>query len=111
MSRFERLGIFVHRHRRAVLAWWVLAILAAVPFAPRAASALKAGGFSTDSLESAKARALLAAELDLPPSALAVVFHSDVLRAGTPEFETAAADAVSGYQQAVLAVAGGGQTR
>jgi len=95
MSLFERLGIAVHRHRRAVLGAWLLVILAAVPFAPRAGGALRAGGFSTDTLESVRARALLGAELDLPPSALLVVFHSDQLASGSQQFETAAAGAVA----------------
>jgi RND superfamily putative drug exporter len=96
MSWFERLGVAVHRHRRAVLGVWLLVILAALPFAPRASDALRAGGFSTDSLESVRARALLGEELDLPPSALLIVFHSDGLTAGSRQFETAAAGAVAG---------------
>jgi RND superfamily putative drug exporter len=95
MSWFERLGMVVYRHRRAVLGVWLLIILAALPFAPRAGGALRAGGFSTDSLESVRARAVLGAELDLPPSALLVVFHSDVLTAGSQGFEAAAAAAMA----------------
>src|SRR6266566_5138371 len=92
MSLFERLGVAVHRHRRAVLGAWLLVILAALPFAPRVGSALRAGGFSTDSLESVRARAVLATELDLPPSALLIVFHSDTLNARSQPFEAAAAE-------------------
>jgi putative drug exporter of the RND superfamily len=95
MSPFERLGVAVHRHRRAVLGTWLLVIMVALPFAPRAGGALRAGGFSTDSLESVRARALLATELDLPPSALLIVFHSDTVTAGGQPFETAAAAAVA----------------
>ena len=95
MSRFERLGAAVYRHRRAVIACWGILLLAALPFAPRAGGALRAGGFIIDSLESTRARAILVAELHLPPSALVVVFHSDVLLAGSPPFEAAVASAMA----------------
>ncbi len=96
MSRFERLGAFVYRHRRAVILAWGLLLLLALPFAPRAGGALRAGGFTLDTLESAKARALLVAELHLPPSALVVVFHADALTAGSPPFEAAVNSAMAG---------------
>ncbi|HEX7471690.1 MAG TPA: MMPL family transporter, partial [Candidatus Limnocylindrales bacterium] len=95
MSRFERLGSVVYRHRRAVIATWGLVLLLALPFAPRAGGALRAGGFTLDTLESARARTLLVAELHLPPSALVVVFHSDQLIAGGSSFEAAVASAMA----------------
>ncbi len=95
VSRFERLGSAVYRHRRAVIAAWGIVLLAALPFAPRAGGALRAGGFTLDTLESARARALLVAELHLPPSALVVVFHSDALSVGTAPFETAVTSAMA----------------
>ncbi len=73
---------------------WVALILLAIPFAPRAPSALRAGGFVLDDLESSRARSILERELGQPPSAVVVVFHSTGLLAGTPEFEAAALDAV-----------------
>jgi RND superfamily putative drug exporter len=91
---FERLGLFVHRRRWFVIAGWAAVLLLALPFAPRAADALRAGGFTLDDLESARVRAVLSRELGETPSALAIVFHSDTLRAGSPEFETAAASAI-----------------
>ena len=72
---------------------WAILLLLALPFAPRAGSALRAGGFSLDSLESARARTLLEDTLHLPPSAIAVVYTSDTLKAGSPAFEAAAAAA------------------
>ncbi len=95
MSRFERLGAFVYRHRRGVILAWGLLLLVALPVAPRAGGALRAGGFTLDSLESAKARALLVAELHLPPSALVVVFHAGALAAGSPPFEAAVTSAMA----------------
>ena len=92
MTLFDRLGRFVVRRRWWVVGAWAALLLLALPFAPQAPGALSAGGFILDDLESARAKALLEAELGLPPSALVVVFHSPELEAGTPAFELAAAE-------------------
>jgi putative drug exporter of the RND superfamily len=94
MSPFDRLGRFVVRRARLVVAAWAVLIAIALPFAPQAPDALRAGGFIRDDLESARAKALLEQELDVPPSALVVAFHSDELSAGSPAFENAAAAAM-----------------
>jgi putative drug exporter of the RND superfamily len=94
MSPFDRLGRFVVRRARLVVAAWAVLIAIALPFAPRVPDALSAGGFIRDDLESARAKALLEQELDVPPSALVVAFHSDDLTAGSPAFETATAAAM-----------------
>ncbi len=75
-------------------------LLIALPLAPRAASALRAGGFTLDSLESARARALLERELGLPPSALVIVYSSATERAGSAGFEAAAAAAAGAIADA-----------
>jgi putative drug exporter of the RND superfamily len=95
VTAFERLGRLVHRHRRWVIAGWAVLLLVALPIAPRVASALRAGGFTLDSLESARARALLERELGLPPSALVLVYTSPTDLAGTPTFEAAAGAAAT----------------
>jgi RND superfamily putative drug exporter len=84
----------VVRHRRAVIGAWVVLLLAAVPFAPRAAGALRAGGFTLSDLPSARARQVLESELGTAPSAAVVVLHSDTTVAGSAAFEAAAAAAV-----------------
>ena len=84
MTVFERLGRFVHRRRRWVIGAWAILLLGALPVAPRAASVLRAGGFTLDRLESAQARSLLERELNLAPSALVLVYSSDTEPAGTP---------------------------
>jgi RND superfamily putative drug exporter len=94
MTIFERLGRFVHRRRWWVIGAWAVLLLLALPLAPQAPGALRAGGFSSADLESARARSLLEDELGLPPSAVVVVIDSETMRAGTPEFEAAAAAAV-----------------
>ena len=96
MTRFERLGRLVHRHRWRVVVVWILLLAAAVPFAPQVPGALRAGGFILDDLESARVSALLRDELGVPPSAVVVVYESTdpAVLAGTPAFETAAAEAI-----------------
>ncbi|HEY4633113.1 MAG TPA: MMPL family transporter, partial [Candidatus Limnocylindrales bacterium] len=94
MTPFDRLGRFVVRRARWVIGVWALLILAALPLAPQTPGALSAGGFILDDLESARAKATLERELGAPPSALVIVFSSDTLEAGTPEFELAAAAAM-----------------
>jgi RND superfamily putative drug exporter len=94
VTPFDRLGRFVVRRARWVIGAWALLILGALPLAPQAPGALSAGGFILDDLESARAKSTLERELGAPPSALVVVFSSDTLRAGTPEFELAAAAAM-----------------
>jgi putative drug exporter of the RND superfamily len=94
MSPFDRLGRFVVRRSGLVILAWAVVIAMALPLAPRVSEALRAGGFIRDDLESARAKALLERELGAPPSALVVAFHSDQLTAGTPPFETAAAEAM-----------------
>jgi len=94
VTPFDRLGRFVVRRAWWVVSAWVVLLLIAVPFAPRVPGQLSAGGFILDDLESARARAPLETELDVPPSALVIVFSSPTLEAGTRAFEVAAADAV-----------------
>jgi RND superfamily putative drug exporter len=94
VTRFERLGRWAARHRWAVVGAWVVLLVAAAPFALRAADSLRSGGFIRPDLESARARALLETEIGAPEAALVVVFHSNVERAGEPAFEAAAAAAM-----------------
>jgi RND superfamily putative drug exporter len=91
VTAFERLGRWAARRRRWVLGAWVVLLVAAVPLATQAGSALRSGGFIRQDLESARAKQLLHDEIGVPEAAVAVVFHSDALRAGDPRFEAAAA--------------------
>jgi len=94
VTPFDRLGRFVVRRARWVVGGWAVLLLLALPLAPQLPGRLSAGGFILDDLESARAKALLGTELGVPPSALVVVFSSPTLKAGTPAFEAAAADAM-----------------
>ena len=91
---FAGLGRFAVRRRWWIVAAWIAILAVAIPIAPNVVGALRAGGFILDDLESARAKALLQVELDAPPSAIVVVYHSDTLTAGSPEFEAAAAEAI-----------------
>ena len=82
------------RRARVVIGTWGVLIALALPLAPQVPGALSAGGFISEGLESARAKAILEAELGAPPSALVVVFSSPDLEAGTPAFELAAAEAM-----------------
>jgi RND superfamily putative drug exporter len=96
MGFFERLGRFVARRRWWVVAAWAVLALIALPLAPQAPGALQPGGFSSEDLEAARARALLEERVGLPTSALVIVIESTTdARAGDPAFEAAAAAAVA----------------
>ena len=92
---FDRLGAATVRYRWAIVGAWLALIALALPFAPQAPGALSAGGFLLDTLESTRARDVLERELGLPPSALVIVYSSDTLEAGTPEWAVAVAAATT----------------
>src|SRR6185503_9602168 len=94
MNPFERLGRWCARHRRPVIVAWLALVGLSVPFALQAPGALRAGGFISPDLESARAKALLETEVGVAEAAVVVVFHSDTARAGEPAYEAAAAAAV-----------------
>ena len=97
---FDRLGRFTVRHRWRIVGAWLLLLMAAVPFAPRAAGALSAGGFVLDDLEASRARQLLERELGAPPSALVIVYSSDTLAAGTPAWDAKVTQATKDVRSA-----------
>ena len=69
-------------------------LLVALPLAPQVPGALSAGGFILDDLESARAKALLEAELARRRRPSSSSSRSPTLEAGTPAFELAAAEAM-----------------
>ncbi len=79
---------------------WILLIGVAVPLALQTSGALRSGGFIRQDLESARAKQLLSTEIGVPEAAVALVLHSDTLRAGDQAFETAALQAVAGIASA-----------
>jgi putative drug exporter of the RND superfamily len=95
MNRFERLGRWCARHRRPVVVAWLALVGLSIPLALQAPAALRAGGFISADLESARAKALLETEIGVAQAAVVIVFHSDSTRAGDAAFEAAAAAAVA----------------
>jgi uncharacterized membrane protein YdfJ with MMPL/SSD domain len=90
---FDALGRFAVRRRWWIVAAWAVLLLVAIPFAPQAPGALKAGGFILDDLESARAKQLLQDRLGVESSAFVLVYTSDTLEAGTPAWQAAVATA------------------
>jgi RND superfamily putative drug exporter len=83
---FYRLGRFTARHRWLIVGGWMLALAAALPFAPRASSVLQSGGFISPNAESQRAVDLLAQKLNLKPTIVQVLFTSQVYTADDPRF-------------------------
>ncbi len=92
---FAALGRLTVRRRWPIVAIWIAVLAIAIPLAPRVVGVLRAGGFILDDLESARAKALLQAELGTPPSAVVVVLHSDTATVGTAAFDEPAAAAIA----------------
>ncbi len=101
---FARLGRFAVRRRWAIVIVWAAILVFAIPLAPRVVGVLRAGGFILDDLESARAKALLQTELQVPPSAVVIVHHSATETAGSPAFEAAAAAAIARVPEAPYVV-------
>ena len=97
---FARLGRLAVRRRWMIVAAWAVLLLVALPVAPRVTGVLRAGGFILDDLESARAKSLLQVELNAPPSAVVIVYHSPTLVAGSAAFEAAAGAAVAHVPEA-----------
>ncbi len=84
---FERIGHFSYRYRWAVLTFWLLAVVAALPFLPRVSGALEVGGFSSPHTEAARTRELLRERIPgYSPSSLIVLFSHPTLRPSDPSF-------------------------
>lgn len=96
VSLFHRLGLFCARRRWAVIGMWTLLLGLALPFAPQLPGVLRSGGFSLNDLEASRARLLLEDQLNVPPSAMVILIQSQTgARAGEPEFELAALQALA----------------
>ena len=92
---FYRLGRAMVRLRYVVLALWALAVLVALPFAPRVARALAPGGFSSSAMESQQAVDALQQGLHTSFTNVLVIFSSDALTADDPRFAAQADAAVA----------------
>ncbi len=95
---FYRLGLLTVRWRYLILAVWAVGVLAAVPFAPRAAEVLTPGGFGSSSMESQQAVDALQQGLHTSFTNVDILFTSKTLTADDPRYVAEATAAVAGLQ-------------
>lgn len=97
---FYSLGSFAYRRRWAIVFVWIALLLAGVPLIPQATQRLQFGGFTSQRMESVRARDLLERELGFQPSSLVVLFTSPTLTVDDPEFTRQVAYSLAGLQGA-----------
>lgn len=90
------IGTFAVRRKYIVLATWIIVILAALPFAPRAQEFLKPGGFSNESFPSVQARKVLQERLEVTMLTVDFVFTHPEWSPFDPRFSGAVENAVEG---------------
>lgn len=85
---FYNLGLLIYRRKWWFIGAWLALIVVCVPFVPRVTEPLRVGGFADPSLESSKAAATLARDLNYSTSTIVVMFHSRAsgLHATDPAF-------------------------
>ena len=86
-------GRLVHKLRWFILAIWVIALAASVPFAAQLTSVLTGGGYNLNQSESVAVGNLIQQKFNLPQSSVLVVFQS----ADTPVSDPAYQSEVSGF--------------
>ena len=86
-------GRFIYRARWFVLAFWLVALVASVPFASKIGGALRGGGFTLSGSESVQVENMLQSHLNTPPSQAIIVLQSNT----TPVSDSA-------YQQEIQRV-------
>jgi putative drug exporter of the RND superfamily len=96
---FYRLGLAAVRWRLWIIACWAVIVLAALPFAPRAAEALAPGGFGSPDMESQQAVTALEQGLHTSFTSVLVIFSSKTMTADDPRFQAEAAAAVAKLQR------------
>jgi putative drug exporter of the RND superfamily len=90
------IGSFAVRRKYIVLLAWIVVLLVALPFAPRAQEYLKPGGFSNESFPSVQARKVLQERLELTTLSIDFVFSHPEWSPFDPRFSEAVEKAVSG---------------
>ncbi|MBX5449509.1 MMPL family transporter [Thermogemmatispora sp.] len=85
-SIFYALGWVTVRARWLMLLCWLLLVLIALPFAPRASQVLQSGGLLSPDAESQRAIDLLTTKLHLNPTVVQVIFISQRYRVDSPQF-------------------------
>jgi RND superfamily putative drug exporter len=83
---FYHLGRLATRFRWLIVGIWMVAILAALPFAPQAGAVLHPGGFVSPDAQSQQAINLLVQKLHLDQTIVQVIFSSKKYTADSPLF-------------------------
>jgi RND superfamily putative drug exporter len=81
-------GRLVYRLRWFILAFWVVALAASVPFAASISSVLTGGGYNLNQSESVAAGDLIQQKFNLPQSSVLVVFRSDTTPVSDPAYQS-----------------------
>jgi RND superfamily putative drug exporter len=98
-SLFTRLAQLAVRYKWIIVGLWLAAVAVAVPFAPQIASALKPGGFGSDTMESVRAGNLLQQNLHAQFTSVDVFFTSTRYLATDPQFIAEASAAIAPLAQ------------
>ncbi|HET8843887.1 MAG TPA: MMPL family transporter, partial [Ktedonobacteraceae bacterium] len=93
---FYHLGRIAARYRWLIVGLWMVAIAAALPFAPRASDVLQSGGFLSPDAESQRAIDLLTRNLGIKPTIVQVIFTSATYTADDPRFVQESVQALAG---------------
>src|SRR3989440_5745244 len=95
---FYHLGKLATRYRWLIVGFWMVAIAASLPFAPRASEILHSGGFVSPDVESEQAVNLLVQKLHLDLTVVQVIFTSKHYTADSPQFIQEAQTALVGVR-------------
>lgn len=88
-------GRQVYRFRWFIIAFWIVAVIASIPFAANIGSVLKGGGFSYSNSESTRAGNVITDKLHQPSSQLLVVFQSTRTAVNDPSYQKEVNDFMS----------------
>src|SRR5579872_5250197 len=88
-------GRFIYRVRWIVVALWIAAVLASVPFAARLGSVLTGGGYSFQHSDSVRVSSILTNTLHQPAAQMLVVFQSPNTPVSDPAYQQELADFTS----------------
>ncbi|HLI71682.1 MAG TPA: MMPL family transporter [Ktedonobacteraceae bacterium] len=95
---FYRLGKIAARYRWLIVGVWMVAVVVALPFAPRASGVLQSGGFISPDAESERAISLLTQKLGLQSNIVQVIFTSRTYTADDPQFVQESQQALAGLR-------------
>src|SRR5436305_12522086 len=95
---FYHLGKLATRYRWLIVGFWMVAIAASLPFAPRANEVLHSGGFVSPDVESQQAVNLLVQKLHLNLTVVQVIFTSQHYTADSPQFIQETQTALTGVR-------------